>query len=73
MASWFLGINRGRLENPGFVSAGVATAATDFELRIDTGKSSTKEDVIKALRLFEQYLLSNYVPANSPGANQPPL
>ena len=73
MASNFLGINRGKLEILGSVTASTATSATDFELRIDTGKSSTKEDVIKALELFKIYILSNGVGGGAgAGSNLPP-
>lgn len=73
MANFFIGINRGKLEILGSVTASTATSATDFELRIDTGKSSTKEDVIKAMRLFEIYILSNGVGGGAgPGVNLPP-
>ncbi len=73
MASWFMGINRGKLEQPGLVTTATTTAGTDFELRVDSGKSSTKEDVIKALRVFEQYILSDGVQSGSKGTNLPPL
>ena len=73
MASNFLGINRGKLEIVGSVTASTSTNATDFELRIDSGKSSTKEDVIKALELFKIYILSNGVGGGAgAGANLPP-
>ena len=73
MASNFLGINRGKLEIVGTVTASTATTATDFELRIDSGKSSTKEDVIKALRIFEIYILSNGIGGGAgAGSNLPP-
>ena len=73
MASNFLGINRGKLEVIGSVTASTSTNSTDFELRIDTGKSSTKEDVIKAMRLFELYILSNGIGGGAgAGSNLPP-
>ena len=73
MASWYLGINRGKLEQPGLCTSATTTAATDFELRIDTGKSSTKEDVIKAMRIFEQWILSDAIQGGTKGAKLPPL
>lgn len=73
MASFFLGINRGQVENLGLVTAATTTSATDFELRIDTGKSSKRSDVVKALRAFEYYMLSNAVPDGTPGVDLPPL
>ena len=72
MANNFLGINRGKLEAMGSVSASAGTNATDFELRIDTGKSSTKEDVVKALELLRVYVLSNGVGGAGAGTNLPP-
>ncbi len=73
MAQWYLGINRGQTENPGNVARGTSTNSTDFEVRIDTTKGSTREDVIKALRAIEMYMLSNFIPAGSPGTDLPPL
>ena len=73
MASNFIGINRGKTENPGNISASTATQSVDFELRVDTGKSSTKEDIIKALEVFKQYVLSNAIQGGTAGANLPPL
>lgn len=71
MASNFIGINRGQ-DQVGLVAVSATTPAKDIELRVDTGKSSTKEDVIKALRIFEQYILSNGVPGAGAGTNLPP-
>lgn len=74
MASWYLGINRGQTENPGNVTAGTSTASSDFELRIDTGKSSTREDVYKAMDAIKMFMLSNMITGSTtPGANLPPL
>jgi len=73
MASNFLGINRGQTDQPGNVVTGSSTQSTDFELRVDTGKGSTKEDVVKAMRAIEKFILSNYIVAGNPGVNQPPL
>lgn len=72
MASNFLGINRGQFK-VGDVLTGTSSQSTDFELRIDTGKSSTKEDVILAMREIEKFILGNWIPAGNPGVNQPPL
>ena len=74
MASWYLGQNRGVLEQPGLITVGTSTGSTDMELRIDTGKSVTKEDVIKTLRNLEQYILGNGVPGGAgAGVDLPPL
>ncbi len=73
MASWFLGVNRGFLERPGLVTSATTTTGSDFELRIDTGKSSTKVDVYKAMEVFEQFLLSDGIQSGSKGTNLPPL
>lgn len=61
MASWYFGVNRGLVQNPQQVTVGTSSGSTDIELRVDTGKSSTKEDVILALNTFRNYLLTNGV------------
>jgi hypothetical protein len=72
MASNFLGVNRG-VDQVGKVTAATTTSSgNDFELRVDTGKSSTKEDVVKAMRIFEQYILSNGLPGGNIGTDLPP-
>ena len=74
MASNFIGINRGQLDTPQALTVGGSTGSTDIELRIDTGKSTTKTDVIKALRTFEKFILGNGVGTTTgPGVNLPPL
>lgn len=74
MANWYLGINRGKLQNVGAnVTVGTSTGSTDVELRIDTTKSSTKEDVILAMRAIENYILSNGIPSGvGAGVDLPP-
>lgn len=58
MASEFFGVNRGQLSNRvQLVVTGSSTGSTDIELRVDTGKGTTRKDVIDALRTFEQYIL----------------
>lgn len=54
MASKFYGINLGQTENGETVTVGNATGATDVELRVDTGKNLTRNDVH---RLAEVLLL----------------
>ena len=72
MASNFLGIQRGK-DQVGLVTASTTTSSgNDFELRYDTGKSSTKEDFVKAMRIFEQYILSNGLPGGNIGTDLPP-
>lgn len=74
MASWFIGANRGVIEQQGRLTVGTSTGSVDIELRIDTGKGSTKEDVIKALRNIEYYILANGVPGGTGvGVDLPPL
>lgn len=51
----------------------VGTANSDFQLEINSSKSITKKDAVKAMEVFEQFMLSNYIPAGSPGTNLPPL
>lgn len=67
MASNFLGINRGKTENPGNITGTTTQGSSDIELRMDTGKNLTREDVIKALRIFELYLLSGLPPIAASG------
>lgn len=73
MASNFIGMNRGELAFPDAIDYGTSTQATDIELRIDTGKGTTKEDVLLALRTFEMYILANGIPQGAGGAGMPPL
>lgn len=73
MANWFTGINRGKVQNPQSIVAGTSTGSTDIELRVDTTKGTTKEDVILSLRAFEQFILSNGVGTTTgPGVDLPP-
>lgn len=74
MANWFIGLNRGKLQNPQSIVAGILTGGTDVEVRIDTGKGTTKEDVYLALCTINQFILGNGVGTTTgPGADQPPL
>lgn len=64
--NYYLGVARGKTQNPGNVGIATSSAGTsvDVELRtqIDNGTIETgitKEDVILALRAFEQFLLNN--------------
>lgn len=73
MANWFYGLNRGQNQIPQNVVVGTATGSTDVELRVDTGKNSTKEDVILALRAIEQLILSNGIGTTTgAGVDLPP-
>ena len=56
MASTFIGINRGKSDQPFGLTVGAATAGTDFEVRMDTGKGSTRLDLIKFLKVVEDYV-----------------
>lgn len=56
MASIFLGVNRGQNDNPETVTEGAATGSTDIELRIDTGKGSTRNDVYVKVKQILRYL-----------------
>lgn len=70
MASEFYGINRGQLDALDTkVVVGGATGATDFELRVDTGKGSTRKDVVLFLEQIRRYIMSGLI--NTPGI--PPL
>lgn len=46
MASIFIGLNRGVADmGPDAVTEGAATGATDVEVRVDTGKGLTRDEV----------------------------
>lgn len=66
MASRFIGINRGQSEFS--VVEGASTNSTDIELRVDTGKNLTKNEVRMAMIMIENYLLKNTTipPSNVP-------
>jgi hypothetical protein len=70
MASQFIGLNRGQTLKD--VVTGTSTQSTDFELRIDTGKSSTKLDTQLAMDILHQYIISNGLPDGQTGVNLPP-
>jgi hypothetical protein len=71
MADNFIGINRGALDDvPASITVGSSTGAKDIELRVDTGKGTTRQDVIKALEAIRSYILSN---GYQSAANLPPL
>lgn len=70
MADNFIGINRGALDDvPASITVGSSTGAKDIELRVDTGKGTTRQDVIKALEAIKSYILSN---GYQSAANLPP-
>lgn len=56
MASIYLGVNRGQNDNPETVAEGSSTNSTDIELRIDTGKGTTRNDAIVKTRQILRYL-----------------
>lgn len=63
MASIFIGVNRGVIEtgpdanSSGGIIEGASTGSTDVEIRIDTGKSLTRNEVDVILDKLKQYLL----------------
>ena len=70
MADNFIGINRGALDDvPASITVGSSTGSKDIELRVDTGKGTTRQDVIKALEAIRTYILSN---GYQSAANLPP-
>ncbi len=78
--NYYLGLARGQSGNPGNVVAGVASngAASDVELRIQINNGTnatgiTKQDVSNLLDVLKDYMVSNYIPAGSPGADLPAL
>ena len=57
MASVYIGINRGAQDQgPDAITEGASTGSTDVEVRIDTGKSLTRKDVILILEKIEGYI-----------------
>lgn len=68
MASNFIGINRGQ-DQVYLISASAGSPSKDIELRIDTGKGTTRLDVVKAMRIIEIFIENNGLV----GANLPPL
>lgn len=57
MANIFIGTNRGQPEmSAASITEGASTGATDFELRVDTGKGSSRLDILRALRAIERYI-----------------
>lgn len=73
MTTYYLGIDRGVTQNPGNVAVGTSTTSKDMELAILMTNAPTKQDVLLAIEAFEQYIISNYIPAGSPGTDLPPL
>ncbi len=67
MASRFFCINRG--ENEFSIVEAAATQGSDIELRVDTGKSLTKNEVRMAVEWFENYLTTKNM--TIPAANVP--
>lgn len=60
MASNFIGVSRGKLENiPANIQTGAATQGTDIELRYDTGKGTTRKDLKIALEGIINFIMSN--------------
>ena len=78
--NYYLGFARGKTQNPGNIAIGLAPSGTaaDVEVRmqIDNGTGLTgltKQDVMLALELIEQYLLSNGIPGGATGTDLPKL
>ena len=67
MASRFLCLNRG--QNEFSIVENAATQSADIELRIDTGKNLTKNEVLMAVEWFENYI--NGKMTTIPAANVP--
>ncbi len=78
--NYYLYVARGKTDNPGNVTSATSSGATagDIELRmqIDNGTTTTgltKKDVLIALELFEQYIITNWPTGTGQGANLPAL
>lgn len=71
MAQQFLSLNRGQnLQN---VLTATSAPTADIYLQILSTHSPTREDVILAMRLFEQYIIGNGLPTGETGVNLPVL
>lgn len=57
MASIFIGYNRGADSSPDKATEGASTGATDIELRIDTGKSWQRSEVVQYIEAIRRYFL----------------
>lgn len=78
--NYYLYVARGKTDQPGNVTSATASGGTagDIELRmqIDNGTGTTgltKKDVLLAMELFEQYILSNWPTGSGQGTNLPAL
>ena len=68
----FYGFNRGSPSNLQSVDVGTSSTTDDIQLEIDVTHAPTREDVILALRAFEEFILSNGVGTTSgPGVDLP--
>jgi hypothetical protein len=56
MASIYIGFNRGADLSPDKATEGSSTGSTDVELRIDTSKSMTRQDVNLITEAILRYL-----------------
>lgn len=57
MASEFYGLNRGVLDGQDqLVTVGTSTGSTDVELRVDTGKGTTRKDIRILLMAILRYI-----------------
>ena len=72
MANQFIAINKG-VSQVNLITVATSTQSKDFELNISTTHTPTKEDVILALNLIRQYILSNGLPAGETGVDLPVL
>ncbi len=57
MASIYIGYNRGADLSPDNATEGASTGSTDVELRIDTGKSLNRGEIVRIMAAIERYLL----------------
>lgn len=57
MASIYIGYNRGADLSPDKATEGAATGSMDVELRIDTGKSLTRAEVLEIAGAITRYLV----------------
>ena len=56
MADRFFGLNRGQREFD--VTEGASTGSTDIEIRVDTGKSWKKSEILQKLEELKNHILA---------------
>jgi len=72
MADYYYGWARGKSVHATDVQVGTVTNNTDIELHVSTTHGVTKQDIIRAMEAFENFVLSNGVGTTTgPGVDLP--